>query len=86
MSRKRPLPAPPSWSGRFYVRLAPADLACFKFLLEGYDNLAFLSVVDKYESVVQIVFSPPQEGEVRRFLDAAKETIDLAVMDFSKHP
>ncbi len=69
-----PLPAP-RFSSRLYVRLAPADVAMFRFLLEAEDNLAFMSTVDRWASVLRVTFSPHQEDEVRRHLAAMRETI-----------
>lgn len=58
----------PARSRRIYVRLAPADIAYFKFILESHDNMAYLSVVDRHAAVCRLVFTPGQEREVRQWL------------------
>ncbi len=56
------------YSQRLYITLAPKDVARFKFLLEGYDNLAVMSILDKYASVAQLRFAPGQYEAVTTFL------------------
>ena len=41
-----------------YVEVDRCHIALFKFILESYDNLAYLSVLDKYRAMVRITFSP----------------------------
>lgn len=41
-----------------YVEVDRCHIALFKFILESYDNLAYLSVLDKYRAMVRISFSP----------------------------
>jgi hypothetical protein len=72
--------APPQASSRLYLKLAPEDLALCKFILEGFDNLAYLTIVDKYEAVARLSFSPCQQEEVRGFLLAAGEELDLEIL------
>ena len=78
-----PKPAPPEWSRRFYLRVSPKDLAHLKFILESYGHLAYLSVVDRYAAVVQLVFSPNQEGEVCEFLDAVRPGLEFTVLELT---
>ncbi|HMM39460.1 MAG TPA: DUF4911 domain-containing protein [Desulfovibrio sp.] len=59
---------PPKWSSRLYVRLEPSRIALFRFLLEAHDNLALFSVADRRKGILQLNFSPDQDGEVRAFL------------------
>lgn len=73
--------APPQASARLYLKLAPEDLALCKFILEGFDNLAYLTIVDKYEAVARLSFSPRQQEEVRDFLLAAGEELDLEILE-----
>ncbi|MDY7001478.1 MAG: DUF4911 domain-containing protein [Thermodesulfobacteriota bacterium] len=78
---RKPGSAPPRWSRRLYIRISPADTAQFKFLLESYGHLAYLSVVDRYAAVARISFSPDQESEVRDFLDAVRSGIAFTVLE-----
>ena len=59
-----PLPAP-EFSSCLYVRLHPADVAVFRYLLEAEDNLAYISTVDRWASVLRVVFSPHQNAALR---------------------
>lgn len=61
------------FSRRIYVQVNRKDIALFKFLLESRDNLAYLTVVDKYKAVVQVVCGYGFESEMEEFLNAASE-------------
>ncbi|SBW09832.1 conserved hypothetical protein [uncultured delta proteobacterium] len=74
-----PLPAP-RFSACLYVRLDPRDVAMFRFLLEAEDNLAYMSTVDRWSSVLRVTFSPHQEGAVRRYLETVREKIAFDVV------
>jgi hypothetical protein len=79
-ARKRPPYAPPARSDRLYLRLPPRDVAFFKFVMEGHDNLALLTVVDRFASVVRMLFSPGQRSEVDAFLESVRADIpDLEI-------
>ena len=80
--RPRPCPAPPRRSGRLLVRLAPADVALFRFLLEAYENLAFFTVLERKGALLKVVFSPQQEDAVRAALAAIGASVPLAVQDW----
>lgn len=75
-----PLPAP-EWSMMLYARLEPKHIGMFRFLLEAQDNLGYATVVDKYEAVLKIIFSPHQEREMRAFLQGMQQTIPFTVME-----
>ncbi len=81
MSRQRPrrgkvLPVP-SRSSHLYVRVASAKVGMFRFLLEAADNLALMSVVDRFTAVLQIRYSPHQEAEVRACLRDMRERLEI---------
>lgn len=67
----------PQQSGRIYLRIAPADIAFFKFILESYDNLAYLSVVDKHSAVLQLVHTSGTERETREFLETMRREVSF---------
>ena len=67
----------PVWSERLYIRVKRRDIAYLKFILEGYDNLALLSVVDKYEAVLHLSYAPGRLEEVQEFLDGVSKEIHL---------
>lgn len=64
MRKKTSRTEPPRWSGRIYVRVPRAEIAYFKFVLESYDNLAFMSVLDRFEALLCLTYSPDQEAEL----------------------
>ncbi|MFP4084667.1 MAG: DUF4911 domain-containing protein [Desulfonatronovibrio sp.] len=70
----------PDFSRRIYVQLPRKDIALFKFLLEARDNLAYLTVVDKYRAVVQMVCGYGFESEIQEFLSSAGQEISLKVV------
>ena len=55
-------------SERVYIELSRSDVAWARFLLEAHDNLAYLSVVDKYRAVARMAFSADQKEEVTGLL------------------
>lgn len=68
-------------SSRLYLRLDPADLAFFKFVLEAYDNLACMSVVDKYSAVARLAFAPEREAELREYLACLRDEICFSLLE-----
>lgn len=57
---------PRTWSARVYARVPRERIALIKFLFEGYDNLAYVSVIDRYQAVIRITCSSDSLSEVRR--------------------
>lgn len=74
------LPEQPGWSQRLYLALAKKDIAFFRFLLESEDNLAYMSVVDRYESVLKLTFAPGQRQEVLDFIMGLQAEMQLRLM------
>jgi hypothetical protein len=68
------------FSRRTYVQLKRKDIAFFKFLLESRDNLAYLTVIDKYKAVVQVVYGFGFEREIKEFLSDAGQEIFLKIV------
>lgn len=68
---------PPEWSDCLYLRLPREQVGLFRFLLEAEDNLAYMSVVDRYAAAVQVVFSPHQKKETAACLDRIGSLIPL---------
>ena len=64
-------------SNRIYIQLERKDMAVFKFFLESWDNLAYMSVVDKYRAVVQLVYAPDSCTDLDAFLAATGREIEL---------
>ncbi len=68
---------PVKYSKRIYVKVPRREIGYFKFLLESYENLCYMSVVDRFEAIIKISFLSYQQKEVERFLDALKKDIGL---------
>jgi len=81
--RPRPAPggSPPRRSGRLYLRLAAKDLVLLKFLLESEDNLAYLTVIDKFTALARLTHSPGQADEVLAFLDRVRDEMDVHIIE-----
>jgi hypothetical protein len=69
--------SPPTWSDHIYVELARADIALFKFILESCDNLAYLSVLDKYRAMIRLTFAPEARKTVESLLESLNGVLDL---------
>jgi len=78
--RKRICPPPPSRSDRMYIRITPAKIGLFRFLLEGYDNLGIFTVTNKYKGILQLRFSPHQKREIQKFLKAAATEMNIDIV------
>lgn len=75
--RKRICPPPPTISERMYVQIPPAKIGLFRFLLEGYDNIGIFTVTNKFKGILQLRFSPHQKREMKTFLKAVSEEMDV---------
>ncbi len=69
--RKEKNPAPPSRASLvLYAEVPRNEIAIYRFLLEGYDNLAVMSVVDRYRAVIKLRFTFDAEHTLRGLLRA----------------
>ena len=75
------LPAASS-SEMLLIRIAPSDTGLFRYLLEGGDNLAMLTVLDPKKALFKLLFSPHQRGEVRAFLESMRQTVPFEVQEW----
>ncbi len=69
-SRIQPLGSPETASRVLYAEIPRHRIALYRFLLEGYDNLAIMSVVDRYRAVIKLRFLSNAEATLRRLLAA----------------
>lgn len=74
----------PTRSARLYLRLAPRDIALCRFLLEARDNLGYLTVLDRSAAVLELVYSPGQEREVREALEDMAEEIGFTRLEIGR--
>ena len=77
---KRPY-TPPAWSARVYVRLAPADIALFRFLLEAHGHLGIMTVTDRCAAILKVSFSPDCARELRAFLAEISACLAFTVIE-----
>ena len=70
-------PTPRTWSAHLYVELARTDIALFKFILESCDNLAYLSVLDKYRALVRITFAEDMRETVISLMQSMEDTVTI---------
>lgn len=52
----------------FYAEVPRYEIALYRFLLEGYDNLAIMSVVDRYRAVIKLRCTPDAQRTLRELL------------------
>lgn len=87
MARKKrkprvyPLLPAPRYSQKLFARILPEHVGMFRYLLEAEDNLGYMSVVNKYDAILSISFSPHQEREIRVFLQGMQETIPFTLFE-----
>ena len=67
-ARILPLGPPETASRVLYAEIPRHQIALYRFLLEGYDNLAVMSVVDRYRAVIKLRFTPDAEQTLRGML------------------
>lgn len=69
--RKNPFPGPPEIASKvLYAEIPRNQIGLCRFLLEGYDNLAIMSVVDRYRAVIKLRFLSDAERTLRGLLEA----------------
>ncbi len=79
----RPGAAPPVqdvWSDHLYIRIPRHEIVFFKFILEGYDNLATMTVMDKYEAVLQLAFHSGQRQEVLDLIEGLSSEMAISLV------
>ncbi len=59
------------------LRLQRRDIAYVKYILEGYENLATVTTIDRSESVVRLSIVPDFASDVEGILNALKKEIDI---------
>ena len=57
------------------IRIPPERIHFLKFILEGYDNLAVLSTVERKEGLVEIRYPSEQEEEIKQLLASLMQAL-----------
>ncbi|MBQ4076419.1 MAG: DUF4911 domain-containing protein [Mailhella sp.] len=73
-------------SEAFLIRIAPSDTGLFRYLLEGGDNMAMLTVLDPKKALFKLLFSPHQREDVRSFLGSMRQTVPFEVQEWPFGP
>ncbi len=55
------------YSDRVYVKIPRDQIGYFKFILESYENLCYMSVIDRFEAVIKISYLKDQVEELELF-------------------
>ncbi len=56
------------WSEHLYVKTSPYNIAFIKFIFEGYDNLAYTTVIDNTEAIIKVTFTKEYTRDVLEVL------------------
>ncbi len=76
----------PALSDRLYLLVARRDVACFRFFLEGQDNLAIFSCLGQQEradremSALSLRFAPGARTQVLAWLNALAPELSITVL------
>ncbi len=64
------------------VKIAPDLVGMFRFLLEAYGHVAYFSVINKYDALLKIVFSPHRERAAHAALQEISQSLDITILPF----
>ena len=85
--RRKPVDLPAAVASEaLLIRIAPSDTGLFRYLLEGGDNLAMLTVLDPKKALFKLLYSPHQREEVRAFLESMRQTVPFEVQEWPFAP
>jgi hypothetical protein len=51
-------------------RIPRAEIGYLRFILEGYDGLAFARTLDRHEALVEVAYPPSRGCDAERLLEA----------------
>ncbi|WP_459877463.1 DUF4911 domain-containing protein [Desulfothermus naphthae] len=68
------------YSKRLYVKIPRDQIGYFKFILESYENLCYMSVIDRFEAIIKISYLEDQKEELYYFINGLKKEIGLEVI------
>lgn len=64
-----------------YAILPRAEIGRLRFLLEGYDGLAFARTLDQHSGLVEVAFAPERVRDVDALLSALAIELGLREVD-----
>ncbi len=68
------------WSSSIYVRIPRHEIGYFKFILESYENLCYMTVIDRFEAIIKISFVEKAWEDLNFFVGALRRDIGLEVI------
>lgn len=71
--------SPPAWCASLFIKIAPADVAMFRFLLEARENLAYFTVLERKTALLKIVFAPESKVEVEKALTEIGQSLKITL-------
>ena len=74
----KPAPSAPRQIAAFYVSIEPRNIALFRFLLEGYGHVGYMSVLDKYRGLIKVKTTGDCAAALREALGEIRESIAFA--------
>jgi len=81
--RRKPVSLPAARASEMLlIRISPRDTGLFRYLLEGGDNLAMLTVLDPKKALFKLMYSPHQREELRAFLDSMHHAVPFEVLEW----
>ncbi len=80
------IPPPGKRCARLLVRLAAEDLALFRFLLEGYDNLAYFTVLERRPALLKLVCAQESLAALRGALSEISQSLSLRIEEWPFPP
>ncbi|HAA83834.1 MULTISPECIES: DUF4911 domain-containing protein [Thermodesulfobacterium] len=70
-------------SAWFLVKINPSQIAFLKFILEGYDHLSSLTILDPKSGLTKIYFHPKNLVFINELLEHLKEKLELEILETS---
>lgn len=58
-----------------YFKINRRDISYIKFILEGYEGLAMVTTIDRYDAIVKLLIAPDFVSEVENIVKALKDEI-----------
>ncbi len=69
---------------KIFLRIAPAKIGWFKFILEGYDGLGVLTTIDRGKGIVRVSFHSSSSEDVFSLLSAISSELTPYVSNGSR--
>lgn len=66
------------------LKIAPEDIAMFRFLLEARGHLAYFSVLERHTALLKLSYPPDLERQVKASLEEMAASISFTVEPWPK--